>query len=106
MKKLKNYNFSPYWTGRMKVNFLQRVIIIHSYLYYEKDSPVWSDKKFDSVAKELAELQSEMTGEELKKTRYGYMFYDFDGTTGYDLWERIKEKDKEIILSIVNMIEK
>lgn len=29
------YQFPVYWTDKLKVDFLQRVILIHSYLYYE-----------------------------------------------------------------------
>ena len=47
------YKFPVYWTDKLKVDFLQRVILIHSYLYYEADNSVWSDKKYDEVAKQL-----------------------------------------------------
>ena len=46
------YNFPVYWTPILKLNFLQRVTLIHSYLYYEKDISLWSDKKFDETAKQ------------------------------------------------------
>ena len=29
-----------------------------------------------------------------------YCFYDFDGTTGFDLWGRMNEKDKQYISNI------
>ena len=95
------YKFNCYWTEKMKIEFLQRVILIHSYLYYEKDNPVWSDKKYDDVAKQLVELQREHDRKSIKyNTQYGYALYDFDGTTGFDLWSRLKKKDKEYISNI------
>lgn len=95
------YKFSVYWTEAEKISFLQRVILIHSYLYYEKDSPVWTDKQFDEVAKQLAEMQSRHDFMWTKnRTQYGYAFYDFDGTTGFLLWGRSKKKDKEQIAGI------
>ena len=95
------YKFNCYWTEKMKIEFLQRVILIHSYLYYEKDSPVWSDKKYDDVAKQLVELQGEHDRKSIKyNTQYGYALYDFDGTTGFDLWERLNRKDKIYISNI------
>lgn len=89
------YNFSPYWTSQLKISFLQRVVLIHSYLYYEKDDPIWSDKKFDEIAKQLVVEQEGFSRTWIRRnTQYGYVFYDFDGTTGFDLWERLRRGDK------------
>ena len=95
------YKFPIYWTDKLKINFLQRVILIHSYLYYEKDSSVWSDKHFDEVAKQLTKMQKTKSVIWIKEnTQYGYVFYDFDGTTGFDLWDRLNRKDKQYISKI------
>lgn len=85
----------------MRISFLQRVVLIHSYLYYIKDSPVWSDKKFDEIAKQLVQEQSKHSKAWIKQeTQYGEAFYDFDGTTGFDLWDRLEEHDKVRIQQI------
>lgn len=95
------YRFPVYWTDKLKIDFLQRVILIHSYLYYETNNSIWSDKKYDEVARQLTDMQEKHTTKWIKnKTQYGYCFYDFDGTTGFDLWDRLKEKDKQMIQSI------
>lgn len=95
------YQFSVYWTEAEKISFLQRVILIHSYLYYEKDNSVWTDKQYDEVARQLTDMQEEHTTKWIKnRTQYGYVFYDFDGTTGFLLWGRLKDKDKEQIAGI------
>lgn len=97
--------FSPYWTETNKIDFYQRVILVHSYLYYIKDSPVWSDRKFDETAKYLVFLQKQKNVEYIKnKTQYGYVFYDFDGNTGFDLFERLKKSDKNMIAGIAERI--
>ena len=95
------YQFPVYWTDKLKVDFLQRVILIHSYLYYEVDNSVWTDKKYDEVAKQLTNIQNKHTKLWIKRTtQYGYCFYDFDGTTGFDLWDRLNKKDKRFIQNI------
>lgn len=99
------YKFSVYWTETEKISFLQRVILIHSYLYYEKDNSIWTDKQYDEIAKQLAEMQKPKTAIWIQnKTQYGYAFYDFDGTTGFLLWDRLKKKDKEQIAGIAGSI--
>ena len=95
------YKFPVYWTDKLKVDLLQRVILIHSYLYYEADSSVWSDKKYDEVAKQLTKMQKSKSTVWIKEnTQYGYAFYDFDGTTGFDLYHRLNRTDKEMIKKI------
>lgn len=97
------YTFPAYWTDKLKIEFLQRVVLIHSYLYYEKDSPKWSDKKFDEVAKQLVREQKPYSQKTIRmNTQYGYVFYDFDGSTGFDLFSRLKEKDRNKIVAIAN----
>lgn len=86
----------------MKINYLQRFILVNSYLYYEKDDSVITDKRFDEAAKQLVELQKNY---DISKTQYGYVFYDFDGTTGFDLWERLTAVDKTVIKTIVRLRE-
>lgn len=93
--------FPVYWTETEKINFLQRIILIHSYLYYEKDAPAWTDKKFDEVSKQLADMQRPKTAIWIQdKTQYGYAFYDFDGSTGFYLFHRLDRKDKKQIIGI------
>ena len=95
------YTFNVYWTDKMKIDFFQRVVLIHSYLYYEKDTTLWSDKKYDEVVKQLTIIQKQKTEQWIKQnTQYGYCFYDFDGSTGFDLWHRLKQNDKDYISMI------
>lgn len=90
-------------TYKEKVEYLQRWIIVHSFLYYELDSNVVEDKVFDKQAKKLVAYKEEM-GEEWKNTQYYHAMSDFDGTTGFDLWEKLTEKEKRIIESIAYTI--
>ena len=95
------YKFPTYWTDKLQIDFLQRVILIHSFLYYEADDSIWTDKQFDEVAKQLVELQSKHKEQWISnKTQYGYAFYDFDGTTGFHLWGRLNNLDRTKIFVI------
>ena len=101
------YKFPVYWTDKLKIDFLQRVILIHSYLYYEADNSVWSDKKYDEIAKQLLGLQQNKSKDWIvQNTQYGYVFYNFDGTTGFDLWYRLNLKDRQMIKGIAERIVK
>lgn len=85
-----------------KCNFLQRVIIINSILYYELDTTKMSDKKFDNVCKQLLDLQKET--DNYDQTQYYYVFKNFDGTTGFDLYHNLTESDKDYLFGLAYYI--
>lgn len=99
------YKFNVYWTDNMKISYLQRVILIHSFLYYKTDKAIWIDKKYDEISKQLVSLQNKKQNDWIKSnTQYGYVFYDFDGTTGFDLFERLNKADKSYISRLATNI--
>lgn len=99
------YDFPTCWNIYTQISFLQRVILIHSFLYYMLDNSMWSDKKYDEMAHRLSEMQSRITQVDLTtNTDYGYVFADFDGTTGFDLYYRLNKKDKKRIEQIARII--
>ena len=85
---------------------MQRHIIVHSILYYELNTTVISDSEFDFLSKQLVELQKQVSEEELEKSQYYYVFYDFDGSTGFHLWYRLKDSDKTYLLSISKQVKR
>lgn len=87
------------WSGLDKINYLQRAILIYSFLYYQKNISIVSDKYFDSISKQLADIQSKNKNK-INKTQYYKAFKDFDGTTGYYLLSRLNRDEKEKILII------
>jgi NAD-dependent DNA ligase len=91
-----NFNFSKL-NKYEKVSYLQRFILVHSYIYYELDKNIISDKQYDESARLLAEMQNEV---ELNKTDYGYVFDGFTGVTGFDLFSKLTDKDKNKIVDI------
>ena len=99
------YNFLTCWDVYERISFLQRVILIHSYLYYMLDETLWTDKKYDENARQLVQYQRRLIEYQIiKYTQYGYVFYDYDGTTGFDLFYRLREADKQVIARIANQI--
>lgn len=90
---------NPYWSEKLKISTLQRWIIVNSILYYEMNETVVPDKIFDRNARQLVALQNEFE-EVVSETDYGYVFYDFDGTTGFDLYDRLDENDKSYLTTI------
>lgn len=92
--------FPRAWDKITCVNFLQRRIILNSIAYYELDSPQITDREYDELSKQLVELQSEI---DVNETQYGYCMYDFDGSTGFHLYDRLSESDKEYLIGIAHV---
>ena len=86
---------------------LEDWLLVHSYLYYEKDISVVTDFKFDQNSQQLIQMMQEHP-KDFVKSKYYYVFNDFDGSTGYDLVRRLNAKHKAKIesrvLAILNLI--
>lgn len=93
-----------YWSERTKISYLQRRIIVHSILYYIFDYPIISDSVYDDLSHQLVEMQSKANFEELSKTTYFYCMNDFDGSTGFDLYSRLSDYDKEFLFKVAEMV--
>lgn len=59
-------------------------MLLHSYLYYWLDDPIWSDDKWQEVANKLRDLQ-ERLGEDSNIGYYDEEFKDWTGDTGCHL---------------------
>ncbi|NLZ47004.1 MAG: hypothetical protein GX896_09980 [Clostridiales bacterium] len=94
---------NPYFTEEEKIGMLQRWIIVQSRFYYDTDIELVSDKVYDDNCRQLVDLQNQFR-EAFKRSQYYYMFYDFDGTTGFHLYNRLTEPDRIRIDNIVNML--
>lgn len=94
---------NPYWSEKAKMSALQRWLIVHSILYYVMDTNVVSDKVFDANARQLVAMQAEYT-DAAKETEYWYVFSDFDGNTGFDLYYGLNKKDKEYLTHIAQHV--
>lgn len=87
-----------------RISYLERYILVHSLIYYELNESVISDKRFDKNARLLASKIEKYGPEKISKTEYGYVFYDFDGSTGFDLIGRLSDKDREKIERIARYV--
>lgn len=86
-----------------KVDFAARYIIVHSIIYYEMDESVISDKKFDKKAQALVRLINKYP-EEVKNSEYFQAIHDFDGSTGFHLYHRLKKSQRRYLKQIAHHV--
>jgi hypothetical protein len=92
------HKFPQHWDTLTRINYLQRKIILCSISYYELNFNPVEDNKYDEWCKELVTLTSDC--ENVSESQYWYVYYDFDGTTGFQLYDRLSEKDKEYLVHL------
>jgi NAD-dependent DNA ligase len=97
--------FPEDWGLLTRINYLQRKIILNSILYYEYDMNSLDDHFYDDICKQLVKLQFiyNRNGDIKKDTNYGYVYYDFDGSTGYHLYKMLNLEDRSYLLSITDL---
>lgn len=93
--------FPRRWDKITCINFLQRKIILNAIAYYELDSSILSDREYDELSHQLVDLQKDV---DVQQTQYGYVMHDFDGTTGFDLYGRLNDKDKRYLMQLARYI--
>lgn len=91
--------FPSHWDLKTKIEFLQRKVILNSIAYYLHDTNFLSDKFYDDISRQLVQLCREYG--DVSDTKYGYAMVDFDGTTGFDLYYRLTEDDREYLEHMV-----
>ena len=92
--------FPKHWDELTCIGHLQRKIILLSIAYYEFDYSPMSDYDYDNLAHELVDRMRKCVN--VKDSRYYYVFYDYDGSTGYHLYSRLTDADKELLMFIAN----
>lgn len=93
--------FPRRWDKITCINFLQRKIILNAIAYYELNTSRLTDKQYDELSRQLVDMQKDIN---IHDTQYGYVFYDFDGTTGFDLYHRLNDKDKEYLMHMAQRL--
>lgn len=107
----KGYDFdkylpTKYWSTKTRIEYIQRRIIVFSIMYYELSESPLDDKQYDSIAYQLVEYMNTTPKKILEQTYYWYVFYDFDGSTGFYLPYRLNKKDKEYLTNLAGNIKR
>lgn len=93
-----------YWSESTKISYLQRRVIVYSIMYYQLNESCISDHEYDAIVKQLVRFQNKASEKELKKSKYYYVMYDFEGSTGFHLFNRLNSKDKSYLLLLAQNI--
>lgn len=88
---------------KARIEFLERYILVHSYLYYHMNENVISDKKYDRYSRLLVS-KIQKYNSKIRSTQYGYVFYDFDGNTGFDLYDRLNVADRKRVKDVATTV--
>lgn len=86
------------------INFLQRFVIVNSYIYYEMNDNAISDMLYDKRAKELVALKNRFPDFWKTSEYYEQFGDDYNGATGFTLFHSLNNRQKEIILAIAYSI--
>lgn len=95
-----------YWDMTTIISWLQRRIIVYSIMYYEMSESCITDKSFDELSHQLVELMNSNPKEVLEQTTYWYAMYDFDGSTGFDIPDRLTKSDREYLTTIASHVQR
>lgn len=83
------------------IDYLQRYIILHSYIYYELNDNIISDKQYDEKARELVKYKNEYPDLWKQSMYYKQFGDDYTGATGFTLYHDLDKHQKEIFRSLV-----
>jgi len=104
MVSYKLFNLPEEWDNATKLSFLQRRVIVYSIQYYMMDATVISDQQYDACARQLEALTKECTQEEREKSRYWYCMSNFTAATGFDLYSKLTDEDREYLSHIADIV--
>lgn len=91
-------------TTKEYIDFLQRYIMVHSYIYYELNNNIIRDQYYDEKARELTRYKNEYPDLWKQSMYYKQFGDDYNGATGFTLYHDLDEHQQEIIRSIANSI--
>lgn len=89
-----------------KLNYLQRMVLLHSIIYYDLDENVISDDYYNKLSRLLAKKVTQYKDKSVfRKTMYWYVFEDYeDGSTGFNLMRKLKKKDYSYLYTLATHV--
>jgi hypothetical protein len=85
---------NPYWGNKTKIELLERWLIVESYVYYDLSDSLVDDSIFDANALQLVQMMKDYA-DDFKESFYYKTFKGFDGSTGFDLMDRLEKQDRK-----------
>lgn len=101
---VKRFEFPEEWDDATKLSFLQRRVVVWSIQYYQMNVSVVSDAQYDAVARQLEAMMASASPEDCAKSRYWYCMHDFTSATGFDLWSRLNDADREYLGHLADVV--
>lgn len=105
---LKGIDFShvpaKYWSDATKMSYVQRRVIVASIQYYVLGEGIIPDQVYDGFSHQLVKMMEKYSKETCERSQYWYCMYDFDGSTGFDLYSRLTKKDQEYLMLIAKNV--
>lgn len=86
-----------------QISFLERFILLHSIIYYHLNSTVITDKQYDEYARYLEKL-IKLNEKEFKESQYYYAFINYSPSTGFDLYDKLSNHDKQYLHHLASNI--
>lgn len=94
--------FPEDWTMLDKINYLQKMILVNSALYYKYNTNALSDYYYDSISEQLVQYMNEYPISRRIST-YAYVFDNYDGSTGFHLIDNLEPIDYHAVMLSVEL---
>lgn len=93
---------NPYMSNRAKMNLLEQWILVQSVLYYKTDKQLVDDFTYDNNGKQLLKMMNKYP-HAFENTTFYSVFKDFEGSTGFYLYDKLRGENKRKIDTAVRM---
>jgi len=85
---------NPYVSVQSKIESLERWLLVHAIIYYEYNNNIVTDTQWDTNAYQLVDMIKQYP-KDFKASYYYILYKEFDGSTGFDLPDGLKEWNRE-----------
>ena len=95
---------TKYWSIKTRIEYIQRKILISCILYYELNTTMMTDNEYNIISQQLIKLMTNTDISIVEKTKYYYVFKDFDTSTGFNLYGSLNKQDKQYLYDLSCML--